>query len=710
MRIALCQINPTIAAFESNLRAIIAAGTEAADRGASCAIFSELALCGYPPRDLLRSAAFLREAEEALHGVVQAIPEGMTWILGSVGLPNLPDAVARVVDGRALPHNRAYVLARGVVQAFVDKQRLPNYDVFDEARYFEAGGPSAPLRFSTLGPGFGAPATFDATPASSQEPSLPAGGRDLRLGLTVCEDAWHAVPMQGHAQRHGCDPVGHLVAEGIDLLVNLSASPYGVRKQAARADMFARIAARHRCPTLFVNQVGGQDELIFDGASAAWDAEGRRRVSLPSFVEGVACVELSLDRAEETNEGEACAMVSSAMVSRATASRAAASGAAASGAAASMTEQRCTTDDAASGVGRRIVLSDPGLSVVGASAAAAAPWFAGSGLPGAELSSEGGMQAQVTQAQVTQDEVVPLGGGMTPLEGMLTWSEASQLLDALTVGVRDYLRKTGITGAIVGLSGGIDSAVTCAVAVRALGRDKVMGVALPSRYSSSGSLDDAQALADALGIALHRLPIEVAHVAMESMLSATLAVSEKKEQGASDVTWENVQSRIRGLALMALSNRSGFAVLGTGNKCEFATGYSTMYGDAIGAISVLGDLVKHRVYALAHAINREAGRRVIPHATIDKAPSAELRPDQRDADSLPPYTVLDVLVEAMVERGEEAATLVAAGYDAAVVERVAGMIGRAEYKRRQAPFVLITTAKAFGSGRRMPIAAKPSPA
>jgi len=544
MKVALCQTNPTVGDLAGNARGIVALARRAAEAGADLAVFPELCVTGYPPLDLLESAAFLDDVEAAVDHVAREVPLGLGVAIGAPVRNPLP-------TGKPL-FNAALLLEGGVRVAEVHKVLLPTYDVFDEARYFAPGGPCRPVVF-----------------------------RGLRLGLHVCEDMWNAAD---HAELvlYDRDPISELAAAGVDLFVNLSASPFSIGKHGRRNGVVAAICRRHRTPFVLVNQAGANTELLFDGDSRAHRASGTRVCCAASFREDLVLWD--------------------------------------------------TADDE-------------------------------------------------TACPMHHDDI-------------------EDLHDALVMGIRDYARKTGaFETALVGLSGGIDSAVTCALAVAALGAGRVTGVTMPSRYSSEGSVSDSQRLAEALGIAFHEVPIEPAVSAFEGMLAEVFAGTEP------DVTEENLQARARGVVLMALSNKFGHLLLSTGNKSEMAVGYATLYGDMNGGLAVLSDVFKGEVYALARHVNARAGREVIPEATITKPPSAELRPDQKDEDSLPPYDVLDHVLRLYVERLHSAEEIVAGtGYDEALVRRVLRMVDLSEYKRRQAAPGLRVTEKAFGSGRRMPLA------
>ncbi|HZV03107.1 MAG TPA: NAD+ synthase [Planctomycetota bacterium] len=546
MRIAIAQLDPVIGDLAGNAARIEAAIERAEGAGAQLLLTPELALTGYPPRDLLERPGFVREAGRALERIAGRA-RALTVLVGTIE-PN-PDA-----EGRAL-WNAAAILERGKVSGFVRKQLLPTYDVFDEDRYFEPGGHQAPL--------------------------VVAG---VSLGITICEDMWSADPTPGaRALYRAHDPIKDQVARGARVLVNLSASPFHRGKIGLREELIRSHVLAHGRPFIFVNQVGGQDELVFDGSSCVLDANGRVKARAHSFAEDFLVVEI----------------------------------------------------DSATG---------------------------------------------------------NVEGPRHPVPG----SETAEVWDALVLGTRDYARKCGFERALLGVSGGIDSALTAAIATEALGKENVLGVSMPSRYSSPGSKDDAKALCENLGIGLLTVPIEPMFRAFLETLAPAFAGRPQ------DVTEENIQARVRGTILMALSNKRCDLLLTTGNKSELATGYCTLYGDMAGGLAVIADCPKLLVYELARHANRKGEK--IPRASIEKPPSAELRPDQKDTDTLPPFEVLDPILELLVERKLDAAEIVARGFEPAVVTRVARMVDVAEYKRKQMPPGLKVTSKAFGVGRRYPIA------
>ncbi|MBK9127249.1 MAG: NAD+ synthase [Phycisphaerales bacterium] len=561
MRIALVQTNPTIGDIDGNAARVIAGLRQAADAGADLALFPEQTLIGYPAKDLLLRRDVIRRNVEALRRIADLTGElkggrggagGARGIGAVVGFAEPNDEPA----GRPLYNSVAW-LHGGKVLACSRKRLLPTYDVFDEARYFEA---------------------------ARSQPVIEFGG--LRFGLTVCEDMWSREEMHGQP-LYDCDPIGDLVRAGAQVILNVSASPYFLDKHEVRVGLMAEHARRHGVPILFVNQVGGNDELIFDGSSTVVDASGRLAGLARSFDEDMLIVDLPTPSAP---------------------------------------------------------------------------------------------------APLARIEPHPTG--------------PAALHDALVLGLRDYVRKCGFRSVVLGLSGGIDSAVVAALAATALGPRQVHGVAMPSRYSSDHSVADARALAEALGIAFSVIPIEPMHAAYEQALAPSFAGR------APDVTEENIQARVRGALLMALSNKFGSLLLTTGNKSELAVGYCTLYGDMCGGLAVISDVPKTMIYRLAEHINARAGRAVIPAGTLTKPPSAELRPNQTDQDSLPAYDVLDAILERYEVRLESRDEIVAAGFEPRVVDDVLHKIRISEYKRQQAAPGLKVTSRAFGFGRRMPIAAR----
>jgi NAD+ synthetase len=544
MKVALVQTNPTIGDIDDNANRVLEGLRQAAECQAGLAVFPEQTLIGYPAKDLLLRREVIDRNLEALERIaahterVAAVVGYAEWNAEPYGRPLL---------------NAAALLAEGRVRARWRKRLLPTYDVFDEARYFESGPP---------------------------HPVIELGG--VRLGVSICEDLWSREEMLGQP-LYSFDPIRDLAAAGAQVLLNVSASPYFLGKHELRLRLMAEHARRGRVPILFVNQVGGNDELLFDGASSVVAADGRLVGQARAFSEDLLLVDLD-----------------------------------------NLAATRC--------------------------------------------------------------EPQPIG--------------MASLHDALVMGLRDYVRKCGFRDAVVGLSGGVDSAVVAALAAAALAPANVHGVAMPGRYSSDHSLADAQALADNLGIRFSVIGIEPMHAAFESRLQSHFAGRPP------DIAEENIQARCRGAILMALSNKFGSLLLTTGNKSELAVGYCTLYGDMAGGLAVISDVPKTMVYRLAEHINARAGRPLIPHRTLTKPPSAELRPNQTDQDSLPPYDLLDEILERYEVRLQSPEEIVAAGFDRGVVADVIRRIHASEYKRQQAAPGLKVTSRAFGFGRRMPIAAR----
>ncbi|MGI5915498.1 MAG: NAD+ synthase [Anaerolineae bacterium] len=546
MRVTIAQINPTVGDLQGNVRRLQETLQTCCAEMPDLVVFPELYLTGYPPKDLLERAWFITRVQGAVDRVRQISRDyPKTGILFGAPLPNGEKS------GRAL-RNAALLVHNGEIVASRTKMLLPTYDVFDEARYFE---PAAAVQV------------------------VPFKGE--RLGIHICEDAWTDPALWDRRYVYDRDPVQMLVAQGATALINISSSPFNVGKERVRYRLVRGHAMRYGIPFLYVNQVGGNDDLLFDGRSLCVDAQGDPIVVMEGFREEVVTVDL-----------------------------------------------------------------------------------AASGTP----------------------------GGYEPQE------ETASVYDALVMGTRDYLHKTGFSRAVVGLSGGVDSAVTCALAVAALGRENVLGVSMPSPYSSQGSIDDARRLAENLGIEYRVVPITDVYGAYLEAMQPHFADTKP------DVTEENIQARIRGNILMALSNKFGYLVLSTGNKSELAVGYCTLYGDMSGGLAVISDVPKGMVYDLAYYINRDG--EIIPSSSIEKPPSAELRPDQVDQDSLPPYPVLDAILYAYVEEGYPVQEIIESGYDAETVYWVARAVDRNEYKRKQAAPGLRVMSKAFGVGRRMPIAAR----
>ncbi len=566
LRVALCQLNIVVGDLGGNAARIIDALGIVEEAGADLALFPELAVTGYPPEDLLLKPGFVADNQAALLKVAAATGSCV--------------AVVGFVDPGMDLHNAAAVCAFGQVQGVYRKQVLPNYGVFDEKRYFAPG-------------------------AGATELYLVGG---VRVGVSVCEDAWDPA-----------GPVAAQAARGAELVANINASPYYRGRLAERERMLGTRAADASCALAYVNLIGGQDELVFDGASVVVAANGDVVGSAPQFEETVTVLDVDIRP-----------------------------------------------------VFRKRLLDPRGR-------AEATP------LP----------VAVITEARPPGRPVTRLAA---PVAEPLAVEE--EIYRALVLGTRDYVTKNGFTDVVIGLSGGIDSSLVATVAADALGPGRVHGVAMPSRFSSDHSLADAEALALRLGIDFQVIAIEPAHGSFLDMLAPAF------EGRARDLTEENLQSRIRGVTLMALSNKFGWMVLTTGNKSELAVGYSTIYGDTAGGFAVIKDVLKTMVYRLCRWRNDHSGPGAvapIPESVLDKPPSAELRPDQRDDQSLPPYEILDPILEAYVESDLTAAELVEAGFEEEVVRRVVRLVDLAEYKRRQYPPGVRVTPKAFGRDRRMPI-------
>ena len=543
MKLALGQINPTVGDFSGNAAKIIEFSRHAQGAGAGLILFPELSVCGYPPRDLVERPSFLARNRESVERIA-AQTQGIAVICGLV-------TPADSETGKSAM-NSAALLQDGKVAFVQSKMLLPTYDVFDEMRNF--------------------------APAKSQS-LFPFCGN--HMALTICEDAWND-KLFWPKRLYTVDPIEALIRSGGNFVLNISASPFWIGKRELRRDMLAFIARQHKVPVAMVNQVGGNDSLLFDGSSIVLDAEGEVIAQGLSFEEDL----------------------------------------------------------------------------------------------------------------IFFDSKTLTGDVHEQIEG-----EEASIYAALVLGTRDYMRKCGFQQAIIGLSGGIDSALTAVIAADAVGPENVIGVGMPGPYSSPGSIDDARELAKNLGIRFELLSINQVVGAYRQTLQEVFAG--RKE----DVTEENIQSRARGTLLMALSNKLGAIVLSTGNKSELGVGYCTLYGDMVGGLAVISDVPKTLVYRLSHYVNSR--RPAIPPATLEKPPSAELRPNQKDSDSLPPYEILDAVLEDYVEDAHSAERIAAdRGFDIEVVRRVVRMVDRAEYKRQQAAPGIKISPKAFGYGRRFPIAAK----
>ncbi len=632
MRLALAQLDALVGDLVGNGERILSACCRAAGAGARLVLTPELSLWGYPPRDLLLRPSLLEAQSRALESLAAAMPAGMGVLVGMVD----------PIPGSERPalFNAVALVEAGGWRVVGRKRLLPSYDVFDERRYFRPAEVPSVLE-------------------------LGSDGRPWRLGLTICEDLWVEEELQGH-RLAGADPIADLQAQRLDLLLNLSASPFGQGKAALRRRLAARAATRLGVPVVYVNQVGGNDELVFDGAGFVVDASGAVVLQQAWSAEDLSVWDAVVP------QGSAAAPQSLPAPSAPFApSESSIFLAAQASATASRTSQESAT------------MSAP------------------QPLPGE--------QAAVSVSP--QDSPPPSPEPLPPPLPLAEPAANEQLLRALVLGVGDYARKCGFRGALLGLSGGIDSALVAVIACAALGAERVRALRMPSPWSSEGSLTDAADLAARLGLALGTLPIAPLMEAMEGALTPALGGP------PAGLTAENLQSRLRGTLLMAVANQEGQLLLSTGNKSELAVGYCTLYGDMNGGLAVIGDLYKTTVFRLCTwldapesaacraALGLPAKGELIGAAIRTKAPSAELRPDQRDSDSLPDYAVLDPILKALVEELASPEQLVAAGADAALVARVAALLRRAEFKRRQAPPALKVSGRAFGSGWRFPIAA-----
>ncbi|MEY4146900.1 MAG: hypothetical protein RL278_456 [Actinomycetota bacterium] len=550
VRVGLAQFNPVVGDIAGNSRRIRELYATADAAGCDIVAFPELSITGYPPEDLVLKSGFVAENQQAMRDIVAAT-QGCVAVFG-------------FVDGSiGTLTNSAAVASSGTLHGTYNKQLLPNYSVFDEDRYF--------------------------TPGTSFSLFTIAG---VNVGVTICEDIWQAD-----------GPVQQQAKAGATLNININGSPYHRGKFDERQQMVSERARTNSCAIVYVNQVCGQDELVFDGGSMVFDHRGDMLMRAEQFGESLSFIDIAVD---ESTINNAVSVVEISKTSRAS-----------------------------------------------------------------------GPRHEGTIAVNTSD--------------------MEQVFGALVLGTRDYVRKNGFTDVVIGLSGGIDSALVAAVAVEALGSQHVHGVSMPSRYSSEGSRTDAAILARNLGIDMQTISIEPAFSAYLDMTAESFAGK------AADLTEENLQSRVRGTTLMALSNKFGWMVLTTGNKSELAVGYFTLYGDSVGGYAVIKDLLKTTVYELCRFVNLRAGREVIPEAVITKPPSAELRPDQRDDQSLPAYEVLDPILELYVEQDRTAAEIIALGFDETLVRRISRLVDMNEYKRRQGPPGVRVSLKAFGKDRRLPI-------
>jgi NAD+ synthase (glutamine-hydrolysing) len=547
VKIAICQYNPVVGDIDGNLAKVALALKASARQKPDLLVFPELFLTGYPPRDLLEKDWFLQKIKRAIKDIT-ILSRKYPDIGILIGAPTL---VVENTSSRL--YNSALLIHRGKVIFTQHKTLLPTYDVFDETRYFKPAGKVSVVNFK---------------------------GR--KLGISICEDAWNDAALWPRDKKpYTLDPIKKLAKAGAEIFINLSASPFEMGKASLRSGLFTRLARKYRRPFIYINQIGGNDELVFDGRSFAVNEAGQPVLTMKAFQE-----ELTIFDTEDT--------------------------------------------------------------------ALSAKWFKA--------------------------------------------DQAGDVYQALVLGLRDYIKKTGFHQAVIGLSGGIDSALVACIAAGALGPKNVTGISMPSPYSSKGSVDDSRKLTENLGIGFKVIPISGLYLKYLASLKNTFKGT------SSGLTEENIQARIRGNLLMAYSNKFGHIVLSTGNKSEMAVGYCTLYGDMSGGLSVISDVPKTLVYKLADHVNRNG--EVIPRAIIKKAPSAELRPNQKDQDTLPPYPVLDAILESFLEDGRSREEIIKRGYKPGVVEWVIKAVRSSEYKRRQAAPGLKVTSKAFGSGRRMPVAAR----
>ena len=553
MKICLAQINPTVGAFKQNVARICRFINIAKKRGADLVVFPEMCVVGYPPKDLLENSAFIENNLKALEEVKNSVV-GISAIVGFVDR-NLSNR------GKSLYNSAAHKKNRKNVSRHY-KYMFPTYDVFDEDRYFE---PTHDVSLTTI------------------------SGK--KVGISICEDTWGIDATRQRSIYHK-DPINNMIKQGAEMIINISASPFSIGKKDVRLTTFTNHAKKHNVPFVYVNQVGGNDDLVFDGNSLVINKNGAVVAEAPSFEEDLLTIEFK----------------------------------------------------------------GPDISIVG-------------------------------------DNLTSVGRRREVANGE---NEIDFVYKALVLGTRDYVKKCRFKKVIVGLSGGIDSAVTAVIAARALGRDKVLGVTMPSSFSSKGSIEDSKKLSEGLGIEFKIVPIKTVYNAYMKTLSSVFAGL------PFDVTEENLQARMRGDILMSISNKHGYLVLTTGNKSELAVGYCTLYGDMCGGLAVISDVPKTMVYDLARHIN---GRKeIIPESTIEKPPSAELRPNQKDQDTLPPYNILDGVLKAYIEESKDVDEIMNLGYDGVLVRDIIKKVDRNEYKRKQAAPGIKVTTKAFGTGRRMPLA------
>jgi NAD+ synthetase len=540
MKISLAQINPTIGDFTRNTEKIMSAAEKAKDLSCDLIVFSELVISGYPPRDLLEKKDFVNSNLMHLQKLINSI-KGIGVICGTVDKnPN---------EGGTPLYNSAVLFDKGKILHQAHKRLLPVYDVFDERRYFEPGKECSSFFY-----------------------------KGCRMGLTICEDIWNDKDFFSK-RLYQVDPVERMIKEGVNLLINISASPYHAGKREFKWDMFGAIAKKHKVPLLYVNQAGGNDSVLFDGISLAFDSKGRMAARARDFEEDIVVFDTNREKGDLHTVSE---------------------------------------------------------------------------------------------------------------------TDTESLLNALIMGTRDYVRKCGFSRAVVGLSGGIDSALTLYIAVQALGKENVAAIFMPSQYTVKENFEDTKELAANLGIKLFHVPIKGIFKNFLQDLSPLF------KDVATEITGQNIQARVRGTILMALSNKFGYLLLSTGNKSELAVGYCTLYGDMSGGLAVISDVPKTMVYELSRLINKE--KEVIPERIIQKPPSAELKPNQLDEDDLPSYEVLDGILKAYIEDNKAAEEIIEMGFDSSIVRDIISRVDRNEYKRHQAPPGLKVTTKSFGYGRRYPMA------
>jgi NAD+ synthase (glutamine-hydrolysing) len=550
MRIAIAQLNPIVGDIEGNAQRILEAAQTAFNQGAELLLTPELSLCGYPPRDLLLNLGFVEKMSQQLQLLSQQLPEKLAVLVGFV--EKNPSATVR--GEKPLFNSIALLKSQEIKQIFT-KRLLPTYDVFDEDRYFASGKESQYFQLTE---------------------------NNFKIGVTICEDVWNDEQFWGQRQ-YAVNPMADLANLGVDLIVNLSASPYSVSKQKLRESLLSHSATRYNLPIVYVNQVGGNDDLIFDGDSVAFNRQGEVIYRAKAFTSSLELIEFNQDL----------------------------------------------------------------------------------------------LPAVIHPLPVDEDE---------------------EIYQALVLGVRDYVQKCGFKRVIFGLSGGIDSSLVAAIATDALGKENVLAMMMPSPYSSDHSISDAVALVNNLGIKSEKLAIKEIMTAYDQLLEGLFAGTDF------GIAEENLQSRIRGNLLMAISNKFGHLLLSTGNKSEMAVGYCTLYGDMNGGLAVIADVPKTRVYSLCRWLNRYG--EIIPLNVINKAPSAELKPNQKDQDSLPPYEILDAILALLIDRHQSAEQIIAAGFEPEIVQKVIKLVKNAEFKRKQAPPGLKISDRAFGTGWRMPIASR----